>query len=141
MLGSIESRLPQRSVFAIDLLVVLWTASGSCSASPSARSWNDWAASARACKDTGHAIDRAGDAVGQLSDVPLVGEGFGSLANEIHEIGNETAEHGLSVEEDMHRLALLIGVGLAPDRRCRSSRFGSRRASRVNASATRSGSP
>ena len=26
MLGSIESRLPQRSVLAIDLLVVLWTA-------------------------------------------------------------------------------------------------------------------
>jgi hypothetical protein len=26
MIGSIESRLPQRSIMAIDLLVVLWTA-------------------------------------------------------------------------------------------------------------------
>ena len=51
--------------------------------------------------------------MGQLSDVPLVGEGFDAVAQQIHEIGIETAQNGRSVEEDVDSLALLIGAGLA----------------------------
>jgi hypothetical protein len=55
----------------------------------------------------------AGDAVDELSDVPLFGEGFAAIAAEIQGIGRETASSGRSVEDDIDSLALLIGAGLA----------------------------
>jgi len=113
MLGSIESRLPQRSVVAIDLLVVLWTVSWLVLGIAVGTFVDRLGGIGESLQGTGQTIHRAGDAVDRLSDVPLVGEGFGSLANEIHTIGTETVEHGLSVEQDIHRLALLIGIGLA----------------------------
>ena len=113
MLGSIESRLPQRSVVAIDLLVVLWTVSWLVLGITVGTFVDRLGGIGESLEGTGQAIQRAGDAVGGLSDMPLVGEGFGSLANEIHTIGTETAEHGLAVEQDIHRLAVLIGVALA----------------------------
>ena len=114
MLGSIESRLPQRSVVAIDLLVVLWTVSSLVlgitvgtfvdrtgrhrrepardgSGDPSSRRRRRWALR--------HAGRRRGVRIARR--------------DEIHTIGTETAEHGLAVEQDIHRLAVLIGVGLA----------------------------
>ena len=87
MLGSIESRLPQRSVVAIDLLVVLWTVSWLVLGIAVGTFVDRLGDIGESLEGTGQAIHRAGDAVGRLSDVPLVGEGFGSLANEIHTIG------------------------------------------------------
>jgi hypothetical protein len=113
MLGSVESRLPQRSVVAIDLLVVLWTVSWLVLGITVGTFVDRLGGIGESLEGTGNAIHRAGDAVDRLSDVPLVGEGFGSLANEIHTIGTETVQDGLSVEQDIHRLALLIGIGLA----------------------------
>jgi hypothetical protein len=42
-----------------------------------------------------------------------VGEGFDAIAQEIQELGSETARNGRSVEDDVDGLALLIGAGLA----------------------------
>ena len=64
-------------------------------------------------EDTGQAIGRAGDAVDGLSDVPLVGEGFTTVADEIRGIGRETVQNGRSVEDDVDSLAVLVGAGLA----------------------------
>ncbi|HEV2952292.1 MAG TPA: hypothetical protein VGZ51_09315 [Actinomycetota bacterium] len=113
MIGSIESRLPQRSIVAIDLLVVLWTAAWLVLGIAVGTFVERLGAVGEGMQDTGRAIGRAGDAVGQLSDVPLVGEGFDAIAQEIHEIGSETAENGRSVEDDVDSLAVLIGAGLA----------------------------
>jgi len=113
MLGSIESRLPQRSVVAIDLLVVLWTAAWLVLGIAVGTFVERLGAIGEGMEDTGQAIGRAGDAVGQLSDVPLVGEGFDAIAQQIQEIGSETALNGRSVEEDVDSLAVLIGAGLA----------------------------
>jgi hypothetical protein len=113
MLGSIESRLPQRSVVAIDLLVVLWTAAWLVLGIAVGTFVERLGAIGEGMEDTGQAIGRAGDAVRQLSDVPLVGEGFDAIAQQIQEIGSETAENGRSVEDDVDSLAVLIGAGLA----------------------------
>jgi hypothetical protein len=113
MIGSIESRLPQRSIVAIDLLVVLWTAAWLVLGIAVGTFVERLGAVGEGMEDTGRAIARAGDAVDQLSDVPLVGEGFGALGQEIHEIGRETARNGRSVEQDVDSLALLLGAGLA----------------------------
>ncbi len=113
MLGSIESRLPQRSVVAIDLLVLLWTVVWLVLGITVGAFVERLGAVGEGMEGTGQAIHRAGDAVGRLADVPLVGEGFEAVANEIRTIGNETAENGRSVEQDIDTLALLIGVGLA----------------------------
>ena len=80
MLGSIESRLPQRSVVAIDLLVVLWTVSWLVLGIAVGTFVDRLGGIGESLEGTGQAIHRAGDAVDGLSDVPLVGEGFGSLA-------------------------------------------------------------
>ena len=113
MLGSIESRLPQRSVVAIDVLVVLWTVAWIVLGITVGTFVERLGAVGESVEGAGHAIHRAGDAVGRLSEVPLVGDGFEAVANEIRTIGNETVQNGRSVEQDVDTLALLIGVGLA----------------------------
>jgi hypothetical protein len=113
MLGSIESRLPQRSVVAIDVLVLLWTVAWIVLGITVGTFVERLGAVGESVEGAGHAIHRAGDAVGRLSEVPLVGEGFEAVANEIRTIGDETVQNGRSVEQDVDTLALLIGVGLA----------------------------
>jgi hypothetical protein len=113
MIGSIESRLPQRSIVAIDLLVVLWTAAWLVLGIAVGTFVERLGAVGDGMENTGRAIGRAGDAIDQLSDVPLVGEGFATIAQEIHGIGRETIQNGRSVEDDVDSLALLIGAGLA----------------------------
>ena len=113
MLGSIESRLPQRSVVAIDLLVILWTSAWLVLGIAVGTFVERLGAVGEGMEDAGQAVERAGDAVDRLSDVPLVGEGFSAVAEEIHGIGRETAENGRSVEDDVDSLAVLIGAGLA----------------------------
>lgn len=113
MLGSIGSRLPQRSVVAIDLLVLLWTVVWLVLGITVGTFVERLGAVGESVEGAGQAIHRAGDAVGRLSEVPLVGEGFDAVANEIRTIGDETVQNGRSVEQDVDTLALLIGVGLA----------------------------
>jgi hypothetical protein len=113
MMGSIESRLRQRSVVAIDFLVVLWTAAWLVLGVTVGTFIERLGAVGEGLEGSGRAIVRAGDAVGDLSDVPLVGEGFAALGEEIRSIGRETAENGRSVEDDVDSLALLVGAGLA----------------------------
>jgi len=113
MIGSIESRLPQRSIVAIDLLIVLWTIAWLILGIAVGTFVERLGAVGEGMEDTGRAIGRAGDAVDRLSDVPLVGEGFDAIAREIQEIGRETAQNGRSVEDDVDSLAILIGAGLA----------------------------
>jgi hypothetical protein len=113
MIGSIESRLPQRSIVAIDLLIVLWTVAWLVLGIAVGTFVERLGAVGEGLEDAGRAIGRAGDAVDQLSDVPLVGEGFSTVAQEIRGIGRETAENGRSVEDDVDSLAVLIGAGLA----------------------------
>jgi hypothetical protein len=113
MIGSIESRLPQRSIVAIDLLVVLWTVAWIVLGIAVGTFVERLGAVGDGMENTGRAIGRAGDAIDQLSDVPLVGEGFATVAQEIQGIGRETIQNGRSVEDDVDSLALLIGAGLA----------------------------
>jgi hypothetical protein len=113
MLGSIESRLPQRSVVAIDLLVITWTAAWIVLGIAVGTFVERLGAVGEGIEGTGLAIERAGDALDRLSDVPLVGEGFSAVAQEIRTIGSETVQNGRSVEADVDALALLIGAGLA----------------------------
>jgi len=113
MIGSIESRLPQRSVVAIDLLVVLWTAAWLVLGIAVGTFVERLGAVGEGLEDAGRSIGRAGDAVDELSDVPLMGEGFAKVAQEIHGIGRQTTENGRSFEEDVDSLALLVGAGLA----------------------------
>jgi hypothetical protein len=113
MIGSIESRLPQRSVVVIDLLVVVWTAAWLVLGIAVGTFIERLGAVGEGMEASGRAIVRAGDAVGDLADVPLVGEGFGVVAEEIRVIGRETVENGRSVENDVDSLALLVGAGLA----------------------------
>ncbi len=113
MIGTIESRLPQRSVVAIDLLVVLWTVAWLLLGIAVGTFVGRLDAVGDGLEDAGRAIGRAGEAVNELSDVPVVGGGFAEIAQRIDEIGRNTAENGRSVKEDVHSLALLIGAGLA----------------------------
>ena len=113
MIGSIESRLPQRSVFAIDLLVILWTAAWLVLGIAVGTFIERLSAVGDGLQNTGRAIGRAGDAIDQLSDVPLVGGGFATVAQEIQGMGRDTVQNGRSIEDDVDSLALLIGAGLA----------------------------
>jgi len=113
MIGSVESRLPQRSIVAIDLLVVLWTAAWLVLGIAVGTFVERLGAVGDGMENTGRAIGRAGNAIDQLSDVPLVGEGFATIAQEIQGIGRQTIQNGRSVEDDVDSLALLIGAGLA----------------------------
>ncbi|HUF60150.1 MAG TPA: hypothetical protein VMR89_11860 [Actinomycetota bacterium] len=113
MIGSIESRLPQRSIVAIDLLVVLWTIAWIVLGIAVGTFVERLSAVGEGLEGAGQAIGRVGDAVDGLSDVPLVGEGFSTVAQEIRGIGRETAQNGRSVEDDVDSLAVLIGAGLA----------------------------
>jgi hypothetical protein len=113
MIGSVESRLPQRSVIAIDLLVVLWTAAWLVLGIAVGAFVGRLGAVGDGLQNTGRAIGRAGDAIDQLSDVPLIGGGFSTVAQEIQGMGRETVQNGRSIEDDVDSLALLIGAGLA----------------------------
>ena len=113
MVGSIESRLRQRSVVAIDLLVVLWTAAWLVLGIAVGTFVERLGAVGEGLEDAGRAIGRAGDAVDELSDVPLMGAGFAKIAGEVHGIGRATIENGRSFEEDIDSLAILVGAGLA----------------------------
>jgi hypothetical protein len=113
MIGSIESKLPQRSIVALDLLVVLWTAAWIVLGIAVGTFVERLGAVGDGMENTGRAIGRAGDAIDQLADVPLVGGGFATVAQEIHAIGRDTVQDGRSVQDDVDSLALLIGAGLA----------------------------
>jgi len=113
MLGSIEARLPQRSVVAIDLLVILWAVAWIVLGVAVGTFVDRLGAVGDGLQDAGRAIGKAGDAVDGLSDVPLVGGGFETVAGEIRTIAQDTTERGRSVEEDVHGLALLIGGSIA----------------------------
>ena len=112
-MGSIEARIPQRSIVAIDVLVVLWTVVWIVLGVAVGSFVERLGAVGDGLEDAGRAIGRAGEAVGQLSDVPLVGEGFSDVAAEIRGVGLDTEARGRSVEHDVDRLALLIGMSLA----------------------------
>jgi hypothetical protein len=112
-MGSIEARIPQRSIVAIDVLVVLWTVAWIVLGVAVGSFVERLGAVGDGLEDAGRAIGRAGEAVDQLSDVPLVGEGFSEVAAEIQEVGLDTAARGRSVEHDADRLALLVGMSLA----------------------------
>ncbi len=109
----IGSRLPQRSLVAVDLLVVLWTVAWIVLGIAVGTFVERLSAVGEGMEDAGQAIGRAGDAVDGLSDVPLLGEGFTTVADEIRGIGRETAQNGRSVEDDVDSLAVLVGAGLA----------------------------
>ena len=113
MIGSVQSRLRQRSIVAIDLLVVLWTAAWLVLGIAVGTFVTRLGAVGDGMENTGRAIGRAGDAIDQLSDVPLVGGGFATVAQEIRGLGHETVQNGRSVGDDVDSLALLIGAGLA----------------------------
>jgi hypothetical protein len=113
VLGSIGSRIPQRSIVAIDVLVVIWTVAWVVLGIAVGTFVARLGAIGDGLQDTGRAIGRAGDAVRTLADVPLVGEGFDAVGDEIRTIGRETAARGSSIESDVDRLAWLIGAGLA----------------------------
>ena len=109
----IGSRLPQRSLVAIDLLVVLWTVAWIVLGIAVGTFVERLSSVGEGLEDAGQAIGRAGDAVDGLSDVPLVGEGFSTVADEIRGIGRETVQNGRSVEDDVDSLAVLVGAVLA----------------------------
>ena len=113
VIGSLESRIPQRTIVAIDVVIVVWTvlwiALGILVGTFVAR----LSAVGDGVSDAGRAIGRAGDAVAELSDVPLVGGGFEQLSSEITGIGEDTVERGRSIEDDVDRLAILIGASIA----------------------------
>jgi hypothetical protein len=113
VIGSIEARIPQRSVVVIDVLVVLWILLWIVIGIAVGSFVERLSAVGDGLEDAGQAIGRAGEAVGQLSDVPLVGEGFSTVSAEIQGVGRDTVARGRSVEEDVDRLALLIGMSLA----------------------------
>jgi hypothetical protein len=113
VIGSIVSRIPQRSIVAIDVLVLTWTLVWVVLGVTVGLFVARLSAVGDGLQDAGRAIGRAGDAVGELSDVPLVGEGFATVATEIREVGRETQEDGRSVESDVDRLAWLIGASIA----------------------------
>lgn len=113
VIGSIVSRFPQRSIVAIDLLVLTWTIAWIVLGLTVGTFVGRLGAVGDGLQDAGRAIGRAGDAVGELSEVPLVGAGFGAMASEIREVGRETQADGRSVEQDVDRLAWLIGASLA----------------------------
>ena len=91
MLGSIESRFPQRSILAIDALVILWTIAWVLLGVTVGLFVERLGAVGEGLEDAGRAIVRSGDSVDGLSDVPLVGEGFATLADEIRGLGRDTA--------------------------------------------------
>jgi hypothetical protein len=113
VVGSIEARIPQRSVVAIDVLVVLWTLLWIVIGIAVGSFVERLGAVGDGLEDAGRAIGRAGEAVGELADVPLVGEGFSTVAAEIQGVGRDTVARGRSVEEDVDRLALLVGISVA----------------------------
>jgi hypothetical protein len=113
MLGTIESRLPQRSVVAIDLLVIVWTAAWLFLGILVGTFVDRLGAVGEGIGDAGVAVGRAADAVGELSDVPLVGGGFSDLSARIGDLGHGIVRSGRSIEEDVDVLAILIGAGLA----------------------------
>jgi hypothetical protein len=113
VIGSFVTRIPQRSILALDVLVLTWTIVWIVLGITVGTFVARLGALGDGLQDTGRAIGRAGDAVGRLSDVPLVGEGFAAVATEIGEVGRETVADGRSVERDVDRLAWLIGASLA----------------------------
>jgi hypothetical protein len=113
VIGSFVTRIPQRSILALDVLVLAWTIVWIVLGITVGTFVARLGAVGDGLQDTGRAIGRAGDAVGRLSDVPLVGEGFAAVATEIGEVGRETVADGRSVKRDVDRLAWLIGASLA----------------------------
>lgn len=113
VIGSFQARIPQRSLLAIDLLIVLWTVLWIVVGIAVGTFVERLSALGEGLADTGAAIGRAGDAVDRLADVPLVGEGFSAVAGEIEDVASDTVARGRAVEEDVDRLAVLIGAALA----------------------------
>jgi hypothetical protein len=113
VIGSVVSRIPQRSILAIDLLVLTWTIVWIVLGVTVGMFVARLGAVGDGLQDAGGAIVRAGDAVTGMADVPLIGGGFDAVGAEIGDVGRETQEDGRSIERDVDRLAWLIGASLA----------------------------
>jgi hypothetical protein len=62
---------------------------------------------------TGVAIRHSGDALGQLSNLPLVGSDLRSVASQAREAGRSAIISGHKSEASVHRLAVSVGVAIA----------------------------
>jgi hypothetical protein len=113
VIGSIVSRIPQRSIHAIDVLVLTWTIVWVVVGVTVGLFVARLGAIGDGIQETGRAIVRAGDAIGELGDVPLVGEGFATVGTEIGDVGRDTQQDGRSLQRDVDRLAWLVGTSLA----------------------------
>jgi hypothetical protein len=106
-------RLSQRTVMAVDMLllawVILWVWVGVETAQRvgSLRSLGDGVVSA------GQATSDVADAIGGLADLPVIGSAFDAVADAIGGVGDATTDLGTSGQRAVDRSAALMGWALA----------------------------
>lgn len=66
-----------------------------------------------AASASARAADTAGEALQQISEIPLVPEGPGQLGNEVRAAATEIRQSSVQIGEDVRRLSVLLGVSVA----------------------------
>lgn len=66
-----------------------------------------------AAEASARAVDQAGQALEQLSEIPLVGEGIGTLGNEVRATAAEVDRSAANIRRDVRQLSVLLGLSVA----------------------------
>ncbi len=63
--------------------------------------------------DSGHSLARAGDALGALSSVPLIGDTTGQLGQQVSSTAAGIVSNGLQAYSSIHGISVLMGLSVA----------------------------
>lgn len=107
------ARSDPRTTVLRDALVVFWLVLWlSVGALTGYQLW-DLSRASEAAAASGRAADQAGEALQQLSDLPLVPDGPGQLGDRVREAAAEVLQSATLIREDVRRLSVLLGLSVA----------------------------
>ena len=107
------SRMTHQRIVAIDFLVIAWLLVCVLVGVWAAKRINHLGTLGDGLIDAGQSISGVGDWVGGLDEIPLIGGGFGAIADRIDGLANSAVQKGEQGKEAVWRAALGVGIFLS----------------------------
>jgi len=104
------SRIAYRRIVAIDYLVIAWFLFCLLLGIWSATRINRLGSLGDGLISTGNSIASLAEWIGGLGETPLVGAGFGLVADSVADLGESTARSGRESKDEVWRVARLVGI-------------------------------
>jgi hypothetical protein len=104
------SRVTHRRIVAIDLLVIAWVLFCLMLGIAATKRINRLGALGDGLVSAGNSVSGVGGWIGGLSQTPVIGGSFGTVADKINALGSATAQQGRDGKDAIWKAALGVGI-------------------------------